>query len=64
VKKICANCQHEDWLHVKTYYWACGRKPRNTSDRQHLSEICPCKEFIPSDNLDYIEWLAEKKHLV
>ena len=23
-----------------------------------------CKEFVPSDNLDYIEWLAEKRGLV
>lgn len=26
--------------------------------------IMPKQKYVPFDNLDYIEWLAKKKHLV
>jgi hypothetical protein len=25
---------------------------------------CGCEEFVPEDNLDYIEWLAKKRGLI
>ena len=47
-KYICRNCDHADFLHVKTYYYHCGRDVSTIWD-----EACPCKEFVPSDNLEY-----------
>lgn len=26
------------------------------------NQVCPCKEFVPGDNLDYIEWLYAKEN--
>lgn len=59
-RDYCRNCSHPDWIHVKTYYYACGREPR---DAEWLTDnqICPCKEFVPEDNLEYLEWCFKKK---
>jgi hypothetical protein len=59
----CRNCSHPGWVHVKTYYYSCGRKPRNNNDEFYSNEICPCKEFVPSDNLEYLEWCVEKRRV-
>jgi len=61
-REYCRTCSHADWLHVKTYYYACGRKPRSYHEAQYASEICPCKEFLPEDNLAYLEQLEKRSH--
>jgi hypothetical protein len=59
---LCRNCNHIEWLHDSTFYWACGRKPRNNHDAEYASEICPCKEFVPTDNLEFLEYKLDKKN--
>jgi hypothetical protein len=56
-KYICRNCDHADFLHVKTYYYHCGRDVSTIWD-----EACPCKEFVPSDNLEYLEYCEAKRN--
>jgi hypothetical protein len=56
--RVC-NCTHKPWpVHN---IWETTQE-----SNMCVSRIvkCKCSEFVPSDNLDYIEWLAEKKGLV
>lgn len=53
----CRICNHFSHSHNKI--WGCGRPKSNP-----FSSVCQCQEYIPSDNLDYIEWLADKKGLI
>lgn len=50
--QLCRNCNHKRGWH------------RDCGPKIDWCFKCMCYEFVPSDNLDYIEWLAEKKHLV
>jgi hypothetical protein len=61
---LCRNCNHIDWLHVKTYYYHCGRTP--SFDEYYFDDhrICPCQEYVPKDNLEYLEWCLAKKREV
>jgi hypothetical protein len=56
-RKYCRNCNHAYWLHSTTWYWSCGRKPRDNFDK-----ICPCMEYVPSDNLEYLEYCEAKRN--
>lgn len=58
--RVCRNCRHAEWVHVKHYYYSCGRDPRSDFDKLYANEICPCKEFVPTDNLEYLEWINDK----
>lgn len=60
-RDYCRTCGHPDWIHVRTWYWACGREPRDDYDRLHSFEICPCKEYLPENNLEYLEKVLRKK---
>jgi hypothetical protein len=49
----CRTCRHANGWH-----------DGGALDQSCLWTSCSCKEFVPSDNLDYVEWLAEKRGLV
>jgi hypothetical protein len=55
--KHCRKCKHIRLSH------AAGKciATIGTIEKMHR---CGCKEFVPDDNLDYVEWLAKKKGLV
>lgn len=52
--QCCRTCNHERMLHLDT---GCIYVTK-------LWERCNCKEFVPLDNLDYVEWLVKKRKLV
>jgi hypothetical protein len=55
--KTCRGCHHKKFEHLKDVCLAVF------GNEDTLSK-CRCKEFVPLDNLDYIEWLAKKRGLV
>ena len=58
-EQVCFNCGHMQMAHLRTCIDV-DRK-RSTAD---IWIACGCKEFMPSDNLDYVEWLANKRNLI
>jgi len=58
LSKKCKKCTHVRLSHLEGRCIAA-----NATDGEYLL-MCKCKEFVPSDNLDYIEWLAKKKGLI
>jgi hypothetical protein len=52
--QICRECQHKRYIHLRT----CVEIMDNDF------EICKCPEFVPPDNLDYVEYLAKKRGLI
>ena len=55
--KSCRKCKHIRLSHLRGKCIAtCG-----TTEKM---DICKCKEFVPEDNLDYVEYLAEKRGLI
>lgn len=57
-REYCRNCDHCDAYHNRAYYYACGREPRTG---EWLGEVCECQEFVPEDNLEYLEYVLNKK---
>jgi len=62
-REYCRTCGHPDWMHVRTWYWACGREPRDEIDAMYSNTICQCKEYLPEDNLEYLEVVYAKRSL-
>jgi len=58
VEEKCRECNH-----MKMSHSYLGKKC-NELLRTESPFLCNCQEFVPSDNLDYVEWLAKKKGLV
>jgi hypothetical protein len=29
-----------------------------------VTQSCTCADFVPTENLDYVEWLAKKRNLI
>jgi hypothetical protein len=54
--QLCRTCKHERFGH---YAGKCGAVRRWDGKC-----ACKCKEFVPPDNLDYMEWLAKKRGLI
>jgi hypothetical protein len=55
--KYCRKCKHVRLSHLKgTCLAICGTTEEFV--------LCGCEEFVPEDNLDYIEWLAKKRGLI
>jgi hypothetical protein len=56
--RVCS-CAHDKYgAHMK---WVTRHGDGGT---QSFLSDCECYEFVPPDNLDYIEWLAAKRGLV
>lgn len=61
--KHCRECKHELYLHIL-----------ETSDKFQVVgacnavvpgfRFCTCSEYLPPDNLDYIELLAQRKGII
>lgn len=51
----CGECNHPRFVHFND---KCMATFNNTLI------LCGCIEFVPLDNLDYVEWLAKKKGLI
>lgn len=57
--KHCGDCHHTHLSHVEGSRCIASYG----TDGEHLL-MCGCEEYIPEDNLDYIEWLAKKKGIL
>jgi len=59
----CRECSHFKFLHRFNNddpgLWRSGQNCDPQNDHG-----CDCEEFVPEDNLDYVEWLAEKRGLL
>ena len=51
--KRCRNCNH---AHLAEQTGCIDQEGWNT-----IYVVCPCKEYLPKDNLEYLEYLAKKK---
>jgi hypothetical protein len=56
----CFKCKHPRYEH------GIGHNGGSCAVRINIKFFnrCSCKEFVPSDNLDYIEYLAKKRGLL
>ena len=52
-KSKCRICEHPIWKHHHAYIFACGIRSRE----------CYCKQYIPSDNLEYLEWKYQRRNV-
>jgi hypothetical protein len=64
----CGNCDHAQvshttWLTKHPLEWI-SRCAVTHNGPIKLPEQCRCDEWVPKDNLDRIEFLAKKRHLV
>jgi hypothetical protein len=53
--KKCRDCKHPKYVHIKD---RCLAIPG-----MNIS-LCSCIEYVPKDNLDYVEWLVKKRKLL
>jgi hypothetical protein len=65
----CRECQHDRYMHLvqwnstNTSYADELRATLGNCNALVMGVFCQCKEFLPPDNLDYIELLAKKRGL-
>jgi hypothetical protein len=64
----CGDCEHQLVDHIETGSYI-GTIDANNIPLKFKSEFCgcgrcKCKEWVPKDNLDRIEFLAEKRKLI
>jgi hypothetical protein len=52
----CRNCRHAEHLYI------CTIKYYEYGDESEPTYKCSCEEYIPSDNLEYLEYLYDKSH--
>jgi hypothetical protein len=66
MKKICRTCGHNKYWHqtAKSSYGTPGGWCANYECGESVAHMPYCREFVPEDNLDYVEWLAEKRNLI
>ena len=57
--KHCGRCKHMHLSHIEGGHCIAA----NGTNGEQLV-MCKCKEYIPEDNLDFIEWLAQKKGII
>lgn len=68
----CRTCEHHKYMHLldmPTGFTFEKQKlvSGTLGECQQILDgkgFCPCLEFLPSDNLDYIELLAKKKGII
>lgn len=67
----CRECGHFRFLHKckrdafgKLLYHSLDDKCDCQRCEPGTDHSCNCEEFVPEDNLDYVEYLAEKRGLV
>jgi hypothetical protein len=69
----CRICKHTEYWHLKERP-SCSYNINNEAKARwagHIGEIlvprkiklpiCPCLEYVPGNNLEYLEWLHHKK---
>lgn len=64
----CGDCKHKLLDHIKTGSFV-GTVNSNKIPKKFLNEFghcqyCECREWVPKDNLDRVEYLVEKRKLI
>lgn len=63
----CRECQHPRFMHIADIPTHDNFNTAIVSNCNDVSKgmgFCPCEEFMPTDNLDYIEFLAKRKGII
>jgi len=55
LSKICRVCSHIKFLHLQK---GCTDQILSKEGKLYL---CNCKEYIPKDNIEYLEYMSEKE---
>lgn len=55
----CRTCEHINMSH--TFHRKQGICIEAILTNKEVYKACDCKLFIPTDNLEYLEWAAERK---
>jgi hypothetical protein len=61
--RFCRNCPHHKDGHIKYRYYEVypGEIKRRTCYGNIYGVPCSCEEYVPSDNLEYLEWCVDKR---
>jgi len=62
--RFCRNCPHHRDGHVRrdpSYPQYCIRQACYGDDLSFRDRVCRCKEYVPKENLEYLEWCADKR---
>ena len=57
-KSNCKSCMH--CIHL----YSCWQFSIRLGGDLNYKDYCPCQKYIPSDNLEYLEYLNEQKNKV
>lgn len=60
-KSFCRNCEHAEVQHDDGLYGLKHFPALCFEVSDSYGKECKCLEYIPSDNLEYLEWLYEEK---
>jgi len=66
IEDVCRDCKHKRLFHLFNESDITDKKylHSNCNFVLEVGGFCMCLEYMPSDNLDYIEILAKKKGLI
>ena len=56
----CRECKHARYIHGMAH----NGGPCSDRFLSSVKSVCKCIEFVPSDNLEYVEYLAKKRGLI
>ena len=57
----CRTCDHIQIAHAAKAKGREGRCLDSKLTNKEVHESCTCTQFIPKDNLEYLEWVAANK---
>jgi hypothetical protein len=65
--RFCRNCPHHRDGHLSSLedrYLSnrvCFGEDRVIRNNRYFVEFCSCHQYVPKDNLEYLEWCVENK---
>jgi len=65
--RFCRNCSHHRDGHITRFHMhllsqrLVGQACYGNETREGARGNCDCPEYIPKDNLEYLEWCVENK---
>ena len=59
--KHCRTCDHIKIAHCGTAKGKVDRCLDSKLTNKEVHESCTCLQFVPKDNLEYLEWVATNK---
>ena len=59
IKNLC-KCGHMNKMHICFSNGVAISRDGNVCIGYKIDSKCNCKEYVPSNNLEYIEWMYDK----